>query len=413
MNSHRSGKEPGKKSEIVKPFLSALTQIHSSDAAGKEEIEKRARKCISTLPGRKEKTIATASARGSIGLQADHTHYFDGFALMLPMKGGTGISISPGESSESRLIVEGESNVRSFSLMDSDESATSDSDTVRLLKHIVHGFPVHSFSSIDVALYSEIPEGLFPVFAASFSIALHRALEKSSGISLEDTDRVRTCQKAIEAFYGTPFSAAYIRAADISEAHTFVLVDTRSLEYIPLDISEREKPGWGLIDLTPGSSPVLPAERFKLADAIIDRLKSKQFTGLTTIRDLEHSEFEAAEKALPRKMRPGFRFLVTENRRVQQLVTAIRRSDWQLCGTILLISHEARKRCWNASTPRHDEVVALAERFSHNGVYGATQTGESAFVLVAGQPFSIPGFLKEVRNNEYSEHGKRPQTIIL
>lgn len=423
MTTYRSGKEPGKTPEFVKPFLNALTQIHRADSGSTEKIEARARHCISELPGRRERSIVTASARGSIGLQADHTHYFDGFALMLPMKGAIGIAISRSEGAESRLLVEGEKEVHIFSLVesadaetplsDTPQSDTPQSDTVRLLRHIVQGFSDRTFSSVDIALSSEIPGGLLPVFAASFSIALHRSLEKLSGTPSNDTERVSACQKAIEAFYGHPFSPAYILAANISESHTFVLVDTRTLEYVPLDVSKDDRPGWGLIGLTAESLPVLPTERFKLADSIAERLKLKQFRELETIRDLEHNEFEAAEKALPRKLRPAFRFLACENRRVQQLVTAIRRSDWQLCGTILLISHEARKQCWNATTPQHDEVVALAERFSHNGVYGATQTGESSFVLVAGQPFSIPGFLDAVRDHEYSTIEKFPQTIIL
>ena len=88
MNTYRSGNEPRKTPEFVKPFLNALNQSHRSDAGTLEQIEERASKCLSTLLGGDDSAIVTASARGCIGLQADHTHYFDGFALMLPMKGG-------------------------------------------------------------------------------------------------------------------------------------------------------------------------------------------------------------------------------------------------------------------------------------------------------------------------------------
>lgn len=401
----------GSTTAFVKPFLYALSQMHQKGSTSPEECAGRSENHLIQLLGSGDSAIATACVRGSIGLQADHTHYFDGFALMMPLHRGMAVAIAKSDQSASRLFVEGAENVESFSLTDIDNE--SDSETVRLLKRVVSEFPGQVAPSLDLSLSSGIPGGLLPVFASAFAVALYRALERLTGRVAEDRDRVLTCQRAIESYYGHPFSPAYVRTANIPELNSFVLVDTQSMSFVSLDVGGAEKSGWGIIDSMPGTAPTLPEDRFEIAETIIERLKQKKFKEINSIRDIEHCNFLEAERVLPRKLRSSFRFLVTENRRVQQLVTAIRKRDWQLFGTILLISHEARKKHWRATTSRQDEVVALAERFSHSGVYGATQTGECAFIVAAGQPFSIPGFLDEVREFKYSTSGNSPVTIVL
>ncbi|TDI76068.1 MAG: hypothetical protein E2O84_03405 [Bacteroidetes bacterium] len=411
MNSYMKRPAPGKTPHFVKPFLSALSQIHAGDAANRADSIAHAERALDLLPGEKTEAVSSAFARGSIGLQADHTHYFDGFALMLPMHRGIGVAVCRSTATESRLIVDGSEGVESFSRIQTETA--SESDTIRLFKHLldVLRYPVQD--QIDLAVASGLPSRLYPVFASSFLISAHRALERLTNKPVSDLIRIENCRLAVEAFFGRRFSPAYIRTSNIQETHSFVLVDTQSLSFVPVDVPEGERPGWGLIDTIDQPGSLDPDSRLAAVQAITERLKARKFSDIDSIRDIEHRDIDEAEKILPRKYRSTFRFLVTENRRVQQLVNAIKRNDWQLCGTILLISHEARKEEWKATTKWQNDIVDLTERFSLEGVYGASQTGESSCVLVSGQPFSIPGFLDEVRSLSADEDYPNFQTILL
>lgn len=403
MNSYLNRSATGVTPDFVKPFLSALSQIHAGDAANRADSIAHAERALELLPVETGESSVenmsaaaySAFARGSIGLQADHTHYFDGFALMLPMHRGVGVSVRRSDTSESRLIVDGSEGIQLFSRTREDFADAS--DTVQLLKHLLNVLEVPVEHQIDIAVASGLLSGLYPAFASAFAVSAHRAFEKLINREIPETERIGNCRTALEMFFGRRFSPAYIRTANIQATHSFVLVDTKSLSFVPLDVPDAERPGWGLIDTV---NPLVALDHdAKLAEvkSITERLKDRKFNDIGSIRDIEHRDIEEAAKILPRKNRSTFRFLVTENRRVQQLVTAIKRKDWQLCGTILLISHEARKTEWKATTARQNDIVDLAERFSQQGVYGASQTGESSCVLVTGQPFSIPGFLDEVK----------------
>jgi len=112
-------------------------------------------------------------------------------------------------------------------------------------------------------------------------------------------------------------------------------------------------------------------------------------------------------------MRPGLKYLVTENRRVQRLVAAIRNEDWQLMGGLMFMSHASRRDDWGITSPIQDFVVDEAERFTIEGVYGASQVGEGSFVLIAGQPIRLPAFLDHLRNSWPAHASGRPETFIL
>jgi galactokinase len=411
LNSFVNRQSSGKTPDFVKPFLSALTQIHEGDAANRADYIAHAERGLEVLRGGRDEAVITAFARGSIGLQADHTHYFNGFALMLPMHRGIGVALTRNLDGQSRLIVDGTDGIEMFSRMSPlPESA---SDTVRLFKCVMDALDFPDDEQIDISVASGIPAGLVPSFAAAFAVGAHRALEELRGTGVSDIVRIENCRRAIENFLGRRFSPAYIRVSNIQETHSFVLVDTQSLSFVPVDVPESERPGWGLIDTHEVPAMLSPEEKLGIVETITKRLKDRKFVDIASIRDIEHRDIDEAEKLLSRRHRSTFRFLVTENRRVQQLVTAIRRKDWQLCGTILLISHEARRTEWRSTTPSQEEVVDLTERFSHEGVYGATQTGESSCILVVGQPFSIPGFLDEVRKMGSKDGVPAPDAIVL
>jgi galactokinase len=102
--------------------------------------------------------------------------------------------------------------------------------------------------------------------------------------------------------------------------------------------------------------------------------------------------------------------LVTDNRRVQKMVAAMRRSDWQMVGALLLMSHASRRTEWECTTPEADFIVDHVEERTVNGLYGACMTGRSGYVLLVGQPHAVT-LAVEPLQEAFEERFGRPLSI--
>ena len=116
---------------------------------------------------------------------------------------------------------------------------------------------------------------------------------------------------------------------------------------------------------------------------------------------------------MPRRLRPVVRHVVTENGRVQKLVAAIRRHDWQMFGALLLMSHASLRDDWQRSNDEIDFVVEQVEAMSLDGMYGACVTGRGGCVLVLGQPFVVPRCLDRIKTAFHARFGRMPETMLL
>ena len=154
---------------------------------------------------------------------------------------------------------------------------------------------------------------------------------------------------------------------------------------------------------------VEPARR----EDVLGTLQKDTFPKLTSLRDLEHRDLDRALGALPRRLRPYLRHLVTENRRVQKLVAAVRRNDWQMFGALLLMSHASTRTDWDSTGARVDFVVEQVEQMTLEGMYGGFMSGRGGCVLVLGQPFTVPRALDRIADAFEAHFGARPDTMLL
>ena len=327
------------------------------------------------------------------------------------MRSGTAVAVGFSEETGVRLVVESMPEVTQFEL---DAPGDDIEDLiVRMVRELLMTLPRRLDRGLDVAIVSGVPSRLESAYLSSLSVSLIRAVEELLGIRREENDRVLAIKDSLERVLSYPFSTAHVIAAECETAGSFVLVDTETLEYLTVDSSGTTEPGWALVDTQADRQAADRKARSEWAQEILARLQQKKFSHLTSLRDLEHRDLEMATQLLPRRMRPRLKYLVTENRRVQRLVAAIRNEDWQLMGALMFMSHASRRDDWAITSPVQNFVVDEAERFSIEGVYGATQIGEGSFVLIAGQPIRLPAFLDHLRSSWPPHASGGPETFIL
>lgn len=233
---------------------------------------------------------------------------------------------------------------------------------------------------------------------AALAIALWRALRTLRGAERlpaalhADLDTLRA---AVASALGLPFGLAPLLAAAAGTAATLLLVDTATREFLPVELPAPTALALVLLDSGPAVRPDAEAERRRRAGAqeVLRQLRAEGFPHLRSFRELEHRDLHRALDALPPRLRPLARHVVTENRRVQRMVTALRRGDWQMTGALLLMTHASRRDHLGATHPAADALVEAVEGMTFDGLYGAGQTGRDGPLVLAGQPHTTPAAL--------------------
>jgi galactokinase len=266
-----------------------------------------------------------------------------------------------------------------------------------------------------------MPETCRDGFLAALAVALMRVVRRLDVPPTVNLDHVESLRDVLVPLLageiGTvldqPYSTAYLLATFAGPDPAFTLVDTATREHLPVATEARTALQWAVLDVRAQAprSPDFHRRRREQATEALEHLRAGGFAGLDAFRDLEHRDLERAAEAVPSALAPVVRHLVTENRRVQKQVAAMRRSDWQMIGALLLMSHASQRDDWGGTHDAADAVVEEAETRTHDGLYGACMTGRSGAVLLTGWPDNFERGLQHLANAVESALGHPPRIL--
>lgn len=400
---------------FVKPYLYALDRLQERETLRPEQLTERARRLLQEQLGGAEAPVEGAFAHGGTGLLGEHTHYFDGFALLLALPQGTAVAVRTAAGPASRIVFDGSDHTWTF-----DRTAPAENDSGEtpswacLVEYLVRRLAPAAVQ-VEAAIVSTIHASCMDAYLAALGVATTRALQALFALPDDTEPLLRQVCEILIACLDCPFSIAYLIAADAGRPDAYVLVDTHTFEHLALPAPAHDVLGWGLVDV--GRAPLREAafyrKRKEMAEEALGVLQKKGFPQVRSLRELEHRDLQAALGVLPRRLRPIVRHLVTENRRVQKLVAAVRRRDWQMFGALLLMSHASLRNDWESTTEEVDFVVEQVEAMSVEGMYGACMTGRGGCVLMLGQPFIVPRCLDRIQTAGEARFGTAPDVMLL
>lgn len=334
---------------------------------------------------------ASAFAAGYVPLSAEHTHYFDGFGLLLALPEGVAVALRPVPGGL-RLACEG--------LAAREEP---------VLARLLHALAPRR--GLEVAVVATLPLGMEEALVGAAAEAACRALGQASGASPAPGEAA--CAEAGAAALGRPFGPAYLLAGRSGKA--LALVDAGTLEHDGMgrerfEEATAEAVGWGLVSTgrAPSEAGFYEA-RLAALGAALAHLREAGFEGLRSLRGLEHRDLPEALGGLGGLERRVVRHLVGEDRRVPRLYTALARGDGQLAGGLMLMSQASLREDWGLAAAEDDLVVA--EAAEADGIYGARAF--SGGVLVAGRPFLVAPFLERAAEALAERFGTRPATRVF
>lgn len=374
-------------SPLALPFKDALDRMRRRERVSPEQMQDRAGALLLEAFGSTSDDVRTSFAQGSVGIVSEHTHYFDGFALMLPLDYGVALAVRAGQPTF-RVVLEGHRKVYHVP----EEGPAADApEMVRVLYSVWKAYTPGE--GADIALVSNMPLALRDATLAALGVALSRVAAPDA---MPRQERLMQARAGItEAAY--PFSPAYLVASQDGQPGVPTLIDTLDYDFLPLAFAPKDTLGWGLLIF---DRPPLSASRYRvlqrLADRALSHVQLSGFPHITSFRLLEHRELSAVLDVVPEAQRPTIQYLVTENRRVQNAVVALRRNDLQVLGSVLTGGFQGRLE-WDKSEPEEHEVLDALTQLSMDGVYGAALTGHSRTVLLAARPIGVPIALDRIR----------------
>jgi galactokinase len=304
-------------------------------------------------------------APGRVNLIGDHTDYNDGFALPLAIDRDCLVAFAARD--DERVRVRSLDVPDDAGLIDLDASAADDPAGVEpaWARFVVGALgaigalagPGRAPAGMDAAVSSTVPVGSGLSSSSALSVALTLALAAVAGLRLDAREAARVALEAEVRATGVPGGLMDQLTAMFGQRGHALLIDCRALAVEPIAMPD----AYAVIVVHSGVPRTLAAtaygERRRACDAIAARL------GLPALRD-----------ATPEQVRdePMACHVVSENRRVLEFADALRASDFERLGPLLLASHASLRDDYGVSTPELDLAVEL---LVEHGAIGARLTG--------------------------------------
>ncbi|MET9353693.1 galactokinase [Streptomyces sp. NPDC006617] len=323
------------------------------------------------------------AAPGRVNLIGEHTDYNDGFVMPFALPHQAVAAVSRRDDGILRLhSADVDADPAELRVADltpgSDKSWTSyPSGVLWALREAGH-----ELTGADVHLASTVPSGAGLSSSAALEVVLALALNDLYALGLRGWQLARLCQRAENVYVGAPVGIMDQTASACCEAGHALFLDTRDLSQrqIPFDLAAE---GMRLLVVDTRVKHSHSEGEYGKRRAGCE--KGAALLGVDALRDVPYAELDAALDRLgdEEEVRRLVRHVVTEDQRVERVVSLLESGDTRAIGAVLVEGHASLRDDFRISCPELDLVVDTALA---SGALGARMTGGgfggSAIVLV-------------------------------
>jgi galactokinase len=313
-------------------------------------------------------TVIRYAAPGRINLIGEHTDYNQGFALPIALPDRTEVCFRPDAGDVLVVDSDREEGAVTVSLGTAPGDVTGWAAYVagvvwamRMAGHPVRGGTMSITSGVEMG------SGLSS--SAALECAVLGALVVASGLRLDRVEQARLAQRAENQYVGAPTGLMDQLASLCGEPRRALMIDflDDSVHAVPFDPAAA---GVTLLVINSHAPHHHAGGEYAARRASCERAAAN--LGVGSLRDVQ----ELGESVLPRIADPvdakRARHILTENRRVADVVTALGDSDFDEVGRIFTASHASMRDDFEITTPHIDLIADTAGRA---GALGARMTG--------------------------------------
>ncbi|MEU6556112.1 galactokinase [Streptomyces sp. NPDC046915] len=312
------------------------------------------------------------SAPGRVNLIGEHTDYNDGFVMPFALPHVTTAAVSRRGDGVLRLhSADVEGGVVELSLdalaPQSDRAWTAyPAGVLWALREAGH--PV---TGADVHLSSTVPTGAGLSSSAALEVVVALALNDLYELGLQRWQLARLCQRAENVYVGAPTGIMDQTASACCEEGHALFLDTRDLsqQQIPFDLAAE---GMRLLVVDTQVKHAHSDGEYGKRRAGCE--KGAALLGVDALRDIPYGELDEALQRLgdEEEVRRLVRHVVTEDQRVERVVSLLRSGETRAIGPVLTEGHASLRDDFRISCPELDLVVDTALA---SGALGARMTG--------------------------------------
>ncbi|MFI5855003.1 galactokinase [Streptomyces parvulus] len=312
------------------------------------------------------------AAPGRVNLIGEHTDYNDGFVMPFALPHTAVAAVSRRDDGILRLHsadVPGDPVELRVADLDpgSDKSWTAyPSGVVWALREAGH-----ELTGADVHLASTVPSGAGLSSSAALEVVIALALDDLYALGLSGPRLARICQRAENVYVGAPVGIMDQTASACCEAGHALFLDTRDLsqQQIPFDLAAE---GMRLLVVDTQVKHSHSEGEYGKRRAGCER--GAELLGVDALRDVPYADLDGALERLgdEDEVRRLVRHVVTEDERVERVVSLLESGDTRAIGAVLVEGHASLRDDFRISCPELDLVVDTALA---SGALGARMTG--------------------------------------
>ncbi|MBB4714669.1 galactokinase [Streptomyces luteogriseus] len=312
------------------------------------------------------------AAPGRVNLIGEHTDYNDGFVMPFALPHTAVAAVSRRTDGVLRLhSADVEGGVTELRL--DDLAPESDKNWTAYPAGVVWALREagHAVTGADIHLSSTVPSGAGLSSSAALEIVVALALNELFSLGLRGWQLARLCQRAENIYVGAPVGIMDQTASACCETGHALFLDTRDLSQhqIPFDLAAE-----GMRLLVVDTQVKHSHSEGEYGKRRAGCEKGADLLGVDALRDVPHADLDAALARLgdEEEVRRLVRHIVTENARVERVVSLLESGETRAIGPVLVEGHASLRDDFRISCPELDLVVDTALA---NGALGARMTG--------------------------------------
>jgi galactokinase len=362
--------------------------------------------------GKPELPINIYFAPGRVNLIGEHTDYNMGYVLPCALTYGTYLLIRKNTDNVIRLVSENfefKAEVPLDSVNQKQGSEWVNYPLGVLTQLLEHGFEPNG---MDLLYFGNIPNGAGLSSSASIEVVTAMAIDHIFSLGLDKVDLVKLSRKAENDFIGVNCGIMDQFAVGMGKKNHAIFLDCGTLDYelVPLDLGDY-KIVIANTNKQRGLADSKYNERVSECQSAVKYLNKTKT--INALGELTYQEFIDSKHHIPDiTTRKRAKHVVSENQRVLDAVTALKRNNLRLFGKLMNASHNSLRHDYEVTGIELDTLTELARGIE--GVLGSRMTGAgfggcTVSLVHAGV---IDGFIEKVGFGYKEQTGLKAEFYI-